>query len=150
VYEAGDGKYLAVGALEPQFWRALCERVGVPELVDLHLDPSRQEEVAARLGAIFASRSRDSWVEELADLDTCVGPVNDVEEALGDPHAAHRGLVATVGGSNVGPGPSIKVAGHEVGALGPAPGLGEHTEEVLRALGLGSEEISALRAANVL
>ena len=150
VYAAGDGKYLAVGALEPQFWRELCERLGVPELIDLHLDPARQDEAAERLEKVFGSRTRDEWVEQLADLDTCVGPVNDVAEALEDPHARSRGLVAEVGGARVGPGPAIKVAGEETGALRPAPGLGEHTEEVLGTLGLGPDEISALQAAGVL
>lgn len=150
VYETGDGKYLAVGALEPQFWRALCEQLEVPELIDAHLDPSSQEEIATRLAGIFATRSRDEWVRELADLDACVGPVNDVSEALSDPHAIHRRVVATVDGSIVGPGPAIKVSGHDVGALRPAPGLGEHTEEILGSLGLSPEEISALRTASVL
>lgn len=150
VYAAGDGKYLAVGALEPQFWRALCERLGQTELVDLHMDPLRQEEVASRLEETFASRSRDEWVAELADLDTCVGPVNDVAEALADPHAIHRGLIARVGGVPVGPGPAIKVGGHDVGALRPAPGIGEHTEEVLESLGLSPKEIADLRSAGVL
>jgi alpha-methylacyl-CoA racemase len=150
VYATGDGKYLAVGALEPQFWRELCERLGLPQLVDLHLDPSRQDEVAAKLGGVFASRTRDQWVEELADLDTCVGPVNDVGEALSDPHAAHRGLVAEVGGERVGPGPAIKVSGEDVGAMRPAPELGEHTGEVLGSLGLGTDEIESLRTAGVL
>ncbi|MGH2690875.1 MAG: CaiB/BaiF CoA transferase family protein [Actinomycetota bacterium] len=150
VYAAGDGKYLAVGALEPQFWRELCERLGVQELIDLHLDPSRQEEAAEKLGKVFASRNRDEWVEQLADLDTCVGPVNDAAEALEDPHALSRGLVAEIDGVPVGPGPAIKVAGEDVGALRPAPGLGEHTDEVLGSLGLGSDEIAALRAAGVL
>lgn len=150
VYAAGDGKYLAIGALEPQFWRELCERLGLPQLVDLHLDPSRQDEVAAKLGEVFASRARDQWVEELADLDTCVGPVNDVGEALSDPHASHRGLVAEVGGERVGPGPAIKISGEDVGAMQPAPELGEHTGEVLGSLGLGIDEVKALRTAGVL
>jgi crotonobetainyl-CoA:carnitine CoA-transferase CaiB-like acyl-CoA transferase len=150
VYETGDGRYLAVGALEPAFWRALCERLGVPELIDAHHDPARQDEIAERLQAIFTSRTRDQWVVELADLDTCVGPVNDVAEALEDPQATHRGLVADIGGMAVGPGPAIKVSGHEPGVLRPAPGLGEHTEEVLGSLGLGPDEVAALRERGVL
>jgi alpha-methylacyl-CoA racemase len=150
VYETGDGRYLAVGALEPQFWRALCERLGVPELIDAHHDPARQDEVAARLQEIFRSRPRDEWVAELADLDTCVGPVNDMAEALGDPQAVHRGLVAEIGGGPVGPGPAIKFSGHPADRLRPAPGLGEHNEEILGSLGLGPEGIAALRDRGVL
>jgi crotonobetainyl-CoA:carnitine CoA-transferase CaiB-like acyl-CoA transferase len=150
VYPAGDGKYLAVGALEPQFFRALCERLGVPELIDLHLDPSRQEEIAAKLEEVFSARPRDEWVRELADLDTCVGPVNDVAEAMADPQAVARGLVAEVNGTPVGPGPAIKVSGHQPGALVAAPGLGEHTDEVLGSLGLDDGEIQGLRDRGIL
>ena len=150
VYEAGDGKYLAVGALEPQFWRALCERLGLEELIDLHLDPSEQESVAGKLSEAFATRSRDEWVAEFEDLDACVGPVNDAAEALADPHAAHRGLIAEIEGRPVGPGPAIKLAGHTPGKLRPAPGLGEHTDQVLAEAGLNSEEVTAMRDAGVL
>ena len=150
VYAAGDGKYLAVGALEPQFWRHLCVMLGLRELIDVQLDPSRQGEIATRLTQVFSTRSRDEWVEELADLDTCVGPVNDVSEALADPHAAQRAMVATVNGMPVGPGAAVKVSGHAVGNARPAPGLGEHTEDVLEALGVGPEEISSLRTSGVL
>ncbi|MGH2710724.1 MAG: CaiB/BaiF CoA transferase family protein [Actinomycetota bacterium] len=150
VYQAGDGKYLAVGALEPQFWRALCERLDVKELIDLHLDPTEQEHLAARLGEVFATRPRDEWVEEFADLDACVGPVNDAAEALADPHVAHRGLVAGIDGVPVGPGPAIKLSGHAPGELRPAPQLGEHTDEVLASTGIAPEEITAMREAGVL
>jgi crotonobetainyl-CoA:carnitine CoA-transferase CaiB-like acyl-CoA transferase len=150
VYEAGDGKYLAVGALEPQFWRTLCQKVGLPELIDAHLDPDRQEEIRSSLAAAFATRPRDEWVEDLADLDTCVGPVNDIAEALEDPQVAHRGLVAEIGGIPVGPGLPIKVSGHEAEGGPGAPGFGEHTEEVLGSLGLDAAEVASLRDRGIL
>jgi crotonobetainyl-CoA:carnitine CoA-transferase CaiB-like acyl-CoA transferase len=151
VYRAGDGRYLAVGALEPQFWRALCARLGVPELVDEQFaSPRRQEEMAVRVGQVFASRPRDEWVRDLADMDTCVGPVQSVAEALADPQVRGRGMVAEVGGRQVGPGPAIKVSGLEPEPLRGAPVLGQHTEEVLRDLGLTPEEIDDLRTARAI
>jgi crotonobetainyl-CoA:carnitine CoA-transferase CaiB-like acyl-CoA transferase len=150
VYRAGDGKYLAVGALEPQFWRALCERIGLEGLIDLHLDPGEQGSLAAKLSEVFATRPRDEWVAEFADLDACVGPVNDVAEALTDSQAAHRGLLADIKGKPVGPGPAIKLPSDPPGELRPAPGLGEHTDEVLEGAGLTSDEVVALRKAGVL
>lgn len=148
VYATADGKHLAVGALEPMFWRALCEALGIEDLVEGQLDPVRQEEITERLEAVFRSRTRDEWVEELAGLQTCVAPVNDVAEALEDPQLRHRGGLAAERGSPVGPGPAIRVSDH-VPEVRPAPGLGEHTVEVLGELGLSPEEVSELRARGV-
>ena len=148
-YRAADGRFLAVGALEPPFWRTLCQRLGVPELIDAHLDPSRQDEAAERLAEVFATRARDDWVAELAELDTCVGPVNDMSEALRDPQVAARGLVAEVGGAAVGPGPAIRVRGHAPGGMRPAPALGEHTLEVLEEAGVPASEAASLRERGV-
>jgi crotonobetainyl-CoA:carnitine CoA-transferase CaiB-like acyl-CoA transferase len=149
VYRAGDGKYLAVGALEPQFWLNLCEALGVPELVDGQYVPERQEAIAERLEEVFETRDRDDWVAELAPLETCVGPVNDVREALGDPQVRHRGLVGEVDGAPVGPGPAVALPGLERPPLRPAPSLGEHTDEVLGRLGLSVTEIGDLRGRGI-
>jgi alpha-methylacyl-CoA racemase len=117
--------------------------------VDGHLDPSRQDEIAGRLEGTFRTRTRDEWVEELADLETCVGPVNDVAEALEDPQVAHRGgLAVERGRSPLGPGPAIRVSDHDP-PIQRAPSLGEHTVEVLGELGLSSEEVGDLRARGV-
>jgi crotonobetainyl-CoA:carnitine CoA-transferase CaiB-like acyl-CoA transferase len=149
VYRCADDRYLAVGALEPRFWEALCRALGLPELVDPHLDPARQEELGARLQEVLGTKPRDEWVERLAGLEACVGPVNDVAEATRDPQVVHRGLVARAGGEAVGPGPAIKLPGMEVGALGPAPALGEHTADVLEAAGLSEGDIEGLRERGV-
>ncbi len=150
VYRAGDGRYLAVGALEPQFWRTLCESLGLPELVEEQFaPPDRQEQLAGLLQEAFSRKDRDDWVKALGGLEACVGPVNDVAEALSDPQLTHRGLLAELEGRPVGPGPAVKVSGHDPGALTPAPALGEHTEEVLSNLGMSLAEIEKLRSSGV-
>ncbi|MGH2661814.1 MAG: CaiB/BaiF CoA transferase family protein [Actinomycetota bacterium] len=150
VYRTGDGKWLAVGALEGQFWRALCEALDLEDLVDVQYVPARQEEIATRLAARLQERSRDEWVEALAGLETCVGPVNDMAEAVADPQLRHRGMVAEVEGKPVGPGPAITLPDAEAKPLTPAPELGQHTDEVLGELGLSAEELSKLRTRGVL
>jgi crotonobetainyl-CoA:carnitine CoA-transferase CaiB-like acyl-CoA transferase len=147
-YRCADGRFVAVGALETRFWRALCEAVGTEDLIEAHLDPGRQEEVAGRLGEVFGSRPRDEWVERLAGLEACVGPVNDVAEAVDDPQVRHRGMVAEVDGRAVGPGPALRLA-EGPGAMRPAPALGEHTDEVLAEAGLSPGEIAVLRRRGV-
>lgn len=148
VYRARDGGMVSVGALETRFWHALCDALDLPDLKDRQYDPD-QEEIAGRLAEVFATRTRDEWVGDLAHLETCVGPVNDVAEALEDPQVRHRGIPAEIDGDVVGPGPALKVSGHQP-ALVRAPGLGEHTDEVLGEAGFPADEIAALRAAAAL
>lgn len=144
-YPCADGRFLAVGALEPQFWRELCERLNLPDLIENHLaPPPRQEEMASRLAAVLAERTRDEWARELADLDACVAPVNDVAETARDPQVVHRGMVAEVGGRPVGPGPAVHGGGPP--GVSQAPDLGEHTEEVLSEAGLTASQIAELRS----
>ena len=151
VYRAGDGRYLTVGALEPQFWEALCGRLGCLEFVpDQYAAPQRQGEMARRLEEIFATRPRDEWVDEFRDVPACLGPVNDLGEALDDPQVRYRGMAAEVDGRAVGPGPALKMSGLSGGALRPAPKLGEHSDEVFESAGISAEEREALRAQGVI
>lgn len=150
VYRAGDGRYLTVGALEPQFWRALCEALGCPDLVDEQYGPpDMQAEMADRIQTILLERGRDEWLQALGDAQACVGPVNDLAEALADPQVRHRAMVAEVGGVPVGPGSPLKPSAWGSGDLLPAPGLGEHTAEILATVGVGEEELAELRAQGV-
>jgi crotonobetainyl-CoA:carnitine CoA-transferase CaiB-like acyl-CoA transferase len=145
VYRAGDGKYLTVGALEPQFWRALCEAVGVPEMLEEQF--SGNAAAHEKMESVFASRSRDEWLEALASLETCVGPVNDLDEAFRDPQVVHRELVAEVEEERYGPSSPMRFDGEQLVNLTRAPGFGEHTREVLATIGVTDDELEKLRAA---
>jgi crotonobetainyl-CoA:carnitine CoA-transferase CaiB-like acyl-CoA transferase len=150
LYGTKDGRFLTVGALEPQFWKALCEALGCPELVEDQFAPAERQEAMGRLlQAIFQRRTREEWLEVLRDVPACVGPVNDVAEVMADPQVRHRGMVAEVDGVAVGPGPAVKVHGVSEQGLRPAPGFGEHTAQVLAGVGVGPDELAALRARGV-
>jgi crotonobetainyl-CoA:carnitine CoA-transferase CaiB-like acyl-CoA transferase len=153
VYRCADDKYVTVGALEPQFWAALCKALDVPEFIERQMaPPEEQDAMGERIQEILLTRSRDEWVRELADLDACFGPVNDIAEAFADPHVVARGLRAEV---PTGEGPASVVAnpirflGEERPPLGAAPGFGEHTDEALRSAGYSDQEIRSLRESGV-
>ncbi len=150
VYRTRDGRFLTVGALEAGFWRELCEALGCSDLIDdQYGPPTRQAEMADRLQAIFLKRGRDEWLRDLDGRAVCVGPVNDVAEALADPQVWHRGMVAQIEGTAVGPGTPMRFSGRRPGAYRPAPGLGEHTAEILATVRVEEDELSSLRARGV-
>jgi crotonobetainyl-CoA:carnitine CoA-transferase CaiB-like acyl-CoA transferase len=151
VYRCADARHVTVGALEPQFFAALCRALGVEELVPWHLDPARQGELRARLEAVFATRTRDEWLDVLVPADCCVGPVNDLAEAFADPQVAARGMVVPqelpdgTAFAQLGVVPRLSATPGRVG--GVASRLGADTEDVLAALGCAPDEVAALRTA---
>jgi alpha-methylacyl-CoA racemase len=81
MYATADGRWLTVAALEPKFFRRLCELVGRPELGERQFDPG-QEAVAAELAGAIADRPLDEWLEVIDGEDVCAGPVWTIEEAV--------------------------------------------------------------------
>jgi crotonobetainyl-CoA:carnitine CoA-transferase CaiB-like acyl-CoA transferase len=104
LYEARDGRWLAVGSLEPKFWTELCLRLGCGSLASAQFDDQRQDELKATLAGIFRTQDAATWFAALRDSDCCVTPVRSVGEVAADlPKATLR----------------------------PAPALGQHTREIL-------------------
>ena len=99
-YRTADGSFVAVGALEPQFYAALLDGLGLtgdPSLPAQH-DAARWPELRSRLAARFATRTRDEWTTVFADRDACVAPVLDPRSAPAFPHLQERGTFVSVGG----------------------------------------------------
>lgn len=92
-YRAADGRWLAVGAIEPKFFANLCRALCCEQWVDRQLDDEAQDAIRADLGAAFATRDRDHWVALLAGADTCVAPVQSVTEVAADDGFTGRGAV---------------------------------------------------------
>jgi crotonobetainyl-CoA:carnitine CoA-transferase CaiB-like acyl-CoA transferase len=122
VYQAADGRWLAVGALEPKFWTELCRRLACEDLIPLQFDEP-QDAVKSRVAAIFQTRPADDWFDQLRDSDCCVTPVRTVSE------------VAAELPDRDGP---------------PPPALGEHTFEVLTRAGIPATEIDELKRQGVI
>lgn len=93
IYECADGRYISVAAIEPAFWRNLCDALGLQDYIDHQIDDTRQNEIHAALAARFVTENRDEWVRRLAPADCCVAPVNSVVEAASDAHYKDRGLI---------------------------------------------------------
>jgi crotonobetainyl-CoA:carnitine CoA-transferase CaiB-like acyl-CoA transferase len=81
LYATADGRHLTVGALEPKFFRRLCDLLGRPELAELQYDAGAQERLAGALTGAFAARPLAAWLELFEDEDVCVGPVATLTEA---------------------------------------------------------------------
>jgi alpha-methylacyl-CoA racemase len=99
-YRCADGGWVAVGALEPQFYAALLEKLGLAgeEAIANHLDLAAWPAIRERFAAKFAERTRDEWHELFADSDCCVAPVLSMREAREDGHNRDRGIFVEVGG----------------------------------------------------
>jgi crotonobetainyl-CoA:carnitine CoA-transferase CaiB-like acyl-CoA transferase len=154
LYECGDGGWIALGALEPQFWEAFCTELGVAEFIPRHTaDQEEQDRMADRITEILATAGRDEWVKRFEHLDACVAPINNLAEAVDDPHIAARGMVTTAQTAS-GPIPiiasPIRQLGEKPQPLPPAPAFGEHTDGALRDAGYSDADVASLRAAGVI
>lgn len=83
IYATADDRFLTVGALEPKFFRRLCELVDRPDLAGRQYEPD-QHPLAAELESIFAARTLAAWLDHFRDEDVCVGPVSTRAEAAAD------------------------------------------------------------------
>jgi crotonobetainyl-CoA:carnitine CoA-transferase CaiB-like acyl-CoA transferase len=161
VYEAQDGTYLTVAALEERFWKNLCEALDVPEFAHdcvgfgQNISADRREEIVRTLEARFSDRPRVEWLSILDEHDVPAGPVNDFESVFSDPHLNARETFASSGGGDSG-GWSIDdvTFQHTFGSPAsdgktPAPELGADTAALLEEVGYTPARVAELAADGV-
>lgn len=123
-YVCSDGQYVAVGALEPQFYAALLDGLGLTDagLPD-RSDPAGWPVLRQRFAQTFASRTRDEWMAVFEGTDACVAPVLSFAEVPAHPHIAARGTIITVGGvPQAAPAPRFSRTVPDIPTPPPQPG----------------------------
>lgn len=137
VYACADGKYVALGALEPQFFQAFCEAVGKPEWMQYAIPTKDNNEFLTKeLASLFLSRSRKEWVLMAEEKDMCLTPVLAPEEVKNDAHFQQRKAFLTLSHPVYGDYTALRFPFSfletELSEPWAAPLLGEDTEAILR------------------
>jgi len=148
-YECADG-WVALGALEPKFWKAWCDGVERPDLLANAFDPPGSESHQT-VCQIFAGRTRDEWTRFADVHDCCLEPVLGLDEVLESELVRARQMVVSL--AQPGATRPVRLLGLPIKldrtpgdpARAPGPALGEHTDEVLAAAGFDEAEIGRLR-----
>ncbi|HJM74838.1 MAG TPA: CoA transferase [Dehalococcoidia bacterium] len=154
-YQGSDGGWFTIGVLTPKFWDGLCAALERPDLLtdERCAEPFARFENAAwlldELGAAFKAKPRDHWMDALREAEVPCGPIYDYAEAVDDEQIwANDYLVDLDHPSFEGHravGVPVSFSETPGGVQGPAPELGQHTEETLLELGYDWDQISALR-----
>lgn len=155
IYPTKDGRHMTLGALEPQFWKAFCERAGHPEWdTPQYFEPgSHQEDLKRQLRLLFEGRTLAEWVEIFKDVDCCCEPVLDLAEVMDDPQVRARRMVVELIHESWGAYRQMGIAPRLSNTPGSirthAPELGEHTDRILSDLGYAPADIEQFRKEGV-
>lgn len=135
-YTCADGKFISIGPLEPQFYAAMIERLGLqdqPELLALlqkQGDRSLWGQQRAALEQVFRSRTRDEWEQRFKDSDACFAPVLDWHDAPQHPHNRARGTFFEAAGV-VQPAPAPRLSRTPATVKGLPPTSGQHSDDIM-------------------
>jgi alpha-methylacyl-CoA racemase len=150
VYETGDGKYISIGSLEPQFYADLLRRVGL-EGEDLapQMDGSGWPALRERLREIFKSKTRDEWCVAMEGAQVCFAPVLSMTEAPENEHnKARETFVEVAGRTQPGPAPRFSRTPPEISRPPAMPG--DDVDEALAQWGVSIDEAKSLRDAGAI
>lgn len=155
IWETAEGGSITTANIEPHFWRRFCHALGREELVSASRATGKElDEAYSAISEILLTKTRDEWVRDLREADTCVAPVLTIPEVAGDPHFLHREMIVNLDHPAVGEvrqmGIAIKLSETPGRIRSFAPRLGQHTEEILKGLGYPEEYIAKLREKGVI
>jgi alpha-methylacyl-CoA racemase len=135
LYETADGRHVAVGALEPQFYAELLDRLGIADTAPDRHDPARTQDLRDLMTATFRQRTQAEWAAVFETGDACVAPVLTLGEAAGHPHLEARGTFTAPGGV-LQPGPAPRFSRTPATLSTPPPLPGADTRAALEAWGV--------------
>jgi alpha-methylacyl-CoA racemase len=145
-YACADGKYISVGAMEPQFYALLREKCGlVDPAFDAQWNPGQWPELKTRVAKVFAQKTRQQWCDLLEGTDTCFAPVLDLDEAPHHPHNLARGTFATVDGITQ-PAPAPRFSRTPAAPCQPVRPAAADTRALLHELGYDDNAVDTLLA----
>ncbi|MGZ8313930.1 MAG: CaiB/BaiF CoA transferase family protein [Telluria sp.] len=149
-YACADGKFITIGAIEPQFYALLLQLAGIADpAFDSQMDRSQWPGLKAKFAAVFKTRTRDEWCAALEGTDVCFAPVLDMAEAPAHPHNRARGTFVEVDGvTQPAPAPRFSRTMPETG-IAPAA-AGTHSAAILRDWGWTPEQVEALAQRSVI
>jgi alpha-methylacyl-CoA racemase len=145
VYETADGRHVAVGAIEPQFYAEFVRRLGLEgqegeEGLPGQYDLERWPELRERFATAFKARTRDEWAEVFLPGDACVAPVLSLREAAEHPYNTEREVFVRGEDGELQPAPAPRFSRTPGAIAGPPATAGAHTREVLTELGFADVE----------
>jgi alpha-methylacyl-CoA racemase len=149
-YETADGRYIAVGAIEPQFYAELLRRLELdPSEFEPQLERNRWPEWKERFRELFLTRTRAEWCELLEGSDVCFAPVLSMTEAHEHPHNRERATFVEVAGARQ-PAPAPRFSRTPASIARPPARPGQDTDEALLDWGIAHAEIERLRDAKAI
>lgn len=155
VYRTKDNKYLAVGAIEPKFWHALCEGLGRKDLRGKqYIQGEENEKVIREVQKEFLEKTQKEWLEIFENYDTCVSPVKNFREACEDPQILARNMIVKMDHPIFGEvqnlASPIKMSRTPPSIRSFAPKMGQNTAEILKSLKYSEEDIKNLKKKRVI
>jgi alpha-methylacyl-CoA racemase len=144
VYETADGKFVAVGTVEPKFYAELMARLGLEAELDVQYDKTRWPDEKKKLAEVFRTKPRDEWCALLEGTDACFAPVLTPLEAPDHPHNRARGTFVELAGVPQ-PAPAPRFSRSAAPTPAPAMHPGGDTDAVLAGWGFDSDEVTRLR-----
>jgi alpha-methylacyl-CoA racemase len=149
-YRCADGAWISIASIEPQFYALMLQKTGIndPDF-QAQMDRAKWPDLAERLAAVIATRTRAEWCEIMDATDVCFAPVLDLDEAPQHPHNVARQTFIEIDGV-VQPAPAPRFSRTPGAVAGPPPTIGAHTHAALEDWGVTSARLAELESAGAI